>query len=39
MHHKQPGAAHTEPIIEVELGYKTKAQGTILIEEWIASRL
>lgn len=35
---EEPGAAHEQMIVETGVGYKTKAQGTLLIEEWIAAR-
>ncbi|KXL42865.1 MAG: hypothetical protein FE78DRAFT_34051 [Acidomyces sp. 'richmondensis'] len=35
----QPKAAHEDFILEKLLGYKHKAQGTILVENWISARL
>lgn len=35
----QPGASHEDFIIDRLLGYKTKAEGTKLMESWISARL
>jgi len=34
----QPGVAHDDIILDKVLGYKKKAEGTKLIESWIAQR-
>ncbi|KAK3068185.1 hypothetical protein LTR53_014454 [Teratosphaeriaceae sp. CCFEE 6253] len=35
----QPGAAHDDIILDKVLGYKRKAEGTKVIESWLAQRL
>lgn len=36
---REPGASHEEFLIERVLGYKTKAEGTKLVESWMKARL
>ena len=36
---EQPGASHEDFILEKLLGYTEKAQGTVVVESWIAARL
>ena len=35
----QPGASHEDFIIDRLLGYKTKGEGTKVVESWIKARL
>ena len=35
----QPGAGHEDFLFDTLLGYKQKAEGTKLIESWLASKM
>lgn len=35
----QPGAAHEDFIFDTLLGYKGKAEGTVVVESWMKARL